>query len=167
MPEQTHRCPDCGRDFDDASSLVDHALTAHVAADTPAAHLRRPRSVWAGRIGAGVAVLVGLAIPILVVLDTVGVFEKDSAPERPGTEAHKMSVELRRAGEIEEYRSVEPDDGWDAEYEFDGEDFDGSDGMIRSRWKGDDEEVEYETYLDDDLDEAIGRVMTKHGFEDD
>jgi hypothetical protein len=159
VAQQSHRCPDCGLGFDDPSALVDHALTAHVAAPTPAAHVRRPRSVWTGRIAAALAGLTGVSLIVLMALLLAGVFDKASAPEQPRSEAHRMAVELRETGKIDDYRSVEPDDGWDAEYELDGDD-----GVIRTRDTRDDEELEYEAYLDDDLEAAIEDVARKHGF---
>jgi hypothetical protein len=160
VSQQPHRCPDCGLGFGDPSALVDHALTAHVAAVTPAAHVRRPKSVWTGRITAALAGLAGVSLIVLMVLLAAGVFDKEGAPEQPRSEAHRMAVELRETGQIDEYRSVEADDGWDAEYELDGDD-----GVIRTRGTRDDEEIEYETYLDDDLERAIEKVARRHGFD--
>lgn len=151
VAQVVHRCPDCGQTFDGASALVDHALAPG------AAHLRLPKRPWVGRAAAAVGVLGAASIAVMLALAAGDLFDKESAPEQPRSEAHKIAVELRTEGSVGEYRSVEPDDGWDAEYELgDG------DGVIRSRSRP--AEVEYEA-LSVDLEDDIERVADERGFD--
>ncbi len=151
MGEAAHRCPDCGQTFDGASALVDHAL------DPGAAHLRLPKRPWVGRAAAAVGVLIGVSFVGLLALAAGGSFDRESAPEQPRSEAHRIAVELEADGSIGEYRSVEPDDGWDAQYELDDDD-----GVIRSRYRP--PELEYEAFPGD-LRDDIERVADKRGFD--
>jgi hypothetical protein len=152
-----YRCPDCGAGFQNASSLTDHALTAHVEAPTRAAHIRRPRWPWLNRIGVGLAMTIALGFWTLLILAGAGVFDKADAPKTPGSVVHEIAVDLKRSGAVDEFRAVEPDDGWDTEYEFD----DGE-GYLRIRDEGrPTEEVEYEAFGDDlydELDQATARA---------
>lgn len=157
MSERSHRCPDCGLTVDGPSTLVDHALSAHVQAPTAAGHLRRPKRAWVRRGAGGLGVLVGIAFWVGVVLAAAGVFDKASAPQRPSSEAHRMAVELRRSGAIDEFRSVEPDSGWGVEYELDE-----GEGAIRTRNL--EEELEYEA-SSVDLEEEIERIARKRDFD--
>jgi hypothetical protein len=155
----SHTCPDCGAAFDNPSTLVDHALTAHVRAETRAGHIRRSRWPWVPRVVGAFGVLLGIGVAVLVVLAWAGLFDKESASETPRSVAHKIAVELVRTGEADEYRAVEPDGGWDTEYEID----DG-DAYIRVRGEGTgSEELEYEAFTSD-LEDALDRATAGRGF---
>jgi hypothetical protein len=105
-------------------------------------------------------VLVGAAFWALIILGGSGLFDKSSAPERPGSVVHRMVVQMEREGDIDDFRSVEPDEGWDVEYEVD----DGA-GFIRIRGEGTvTQTLEYEAILDDDLEAAMERVIEQYGF---
>jgi hypothetical protein len=71
-----------------------------------------------------------------------------------------MAFSLQESGDIDRYRSVEPDKGWDAEYELDG-----SDGVIRSRVRGGKDQIEFEAAFDDDLRHAIERSARRRGYD--
>ena len=155
-----HRCPDCGRLCDSAAELADHALYVHVDAPTPAAHIRPQRfSGAAAKVAIGIAVLFGVGFW------AVGIFGQellnaDSAPLRPSSVVHDMALDLERSGDVDEFRSIEPEEGWEIEYEFD----DG-DGYIRIRNEGTrQEDLEYETFLNDEMYEAMQDVLRSHGF---
>jgi hypothetical protein len=165
-----HRCPECTRSFPDAPSLSDHALTEHVQAETPAAGIRRPRltGVPAG-ILAGLGIVAGIALWGFVIAGLLGDLDKAGAPESPRSIVHKMAESLVAAGEIEGYRAVEPDSGWDVEYELDEDvgssDFGLPDGVIRIKDEGTAlEEVEFEAGFSDDLYEAIEDELRRRGF---
>jgi hypothetical protein len=154
-PAQTRSCPQCGAAFWDASSLTDHVLTAHGTVDAPAAGMRPTKH---HRFLKVLAVLACLAPVGLIGLGAAGVFEKETVDETPSSVAHKMAVQLKQDGEIDDYRAVEPDDGWDTEYELDG------DGEIRARSSGAlGEEIELEAFSDD-LETAMEDEARRQGF---
>jgi hypothetical protein len=97
---------------------------------------------------------------LAIVLAASGTFDKDTAPPRPNSEAAKMAFSLKESGDINRYRSVDPDKGWDAEYELDG-----SDGVVRSRLKDGKEEIEFEAAFDDDLRHAIEKSARRRGYD--
>jgi uncharacterized C2H2 Zn-finger protein len=155
----TYRCPDCGQIFQDPSALTDHALGAHVQPGAQPARVERRSEnrlvVWGlGALGVIVGVLFwgGLALGIL------GVFDKETVAQTPGSTPHKVAVELERSGAIDEYRAVEPDDGWDVEYELAG-----GDGLVREKVEGGTEEVEYQAF-DGNLEAKIEEALRKRGF---
>ena len=154
-----HRCPDCGRLCETASELTDHALYVHVDAPTPAAHIRPQRfGGLASAIAIGIAVLVGAGIYALAFFSE-DLLLPDSAPSRQASVVHRMAVQLEGSGAVDEFRSVEPAGSWDVEYEVD----DG-DGYIRIDDEGTPAEaLEYEAY-DEDLREAMERVIRAQGF---
>lgn len=156
--ERRH-CPECGKEFPGASALADHATTVHVEADAPAASIRRPRSVVPQRVMAGLAVLLGIGAIVFIALGAAGALEKEGAPETPSSVAHQIAVDLVESGDAEDYRAVVPDDGWDVEYEIDG------DGLIRVRDEsGVNTEIEVEAF-DDDLQKAMEGAAAERGFD--
>jgi hypothetical protein len=159
----TYRCPDCGRIFEGPSALTDHALGAHVDTGTAPAGAAPKRDnrllVWGlGALG----VVVGVAFWGAIILAAAGVFDldKETVPESPDSTPHKVAVSLERAGVIDEYRAVEPSDGWEVEYELDG-----GDGAVRTRIEGGVEDAEYEAAFDDELESALEDELTRRGFE--
>ncbi|CAN5571933.1 hypothetical protein BH20ACT15_BH20ACT15_08100 [soil metagenome] len=154
------KCPECGDEFASPARLADHATTEHVAAETPAAGLRRPRSVVAQRVLAGVAVVAGLGFFVLVGVGALGDLDKEGAPETPSSAAHKIAADVVNSSEADEYRAVVPEDGWDVEYELDG------DGLVRVRDEGPGANAEIEVVaLDGDLEDAMAEAATERGFE--
>ena len=161
MLPATHRCPDCGRLCGTAAELADHALYVHIDTPTPAAHIRPQRfGGLASKVAVGIAILAGVGFWALAFLSG-GFDSPDTAPLQPGSVVHQVAIELKNSGEVDEYRSVEPEDGWDVEYEFD----DG-DGYIRVRNEAvpGGRETEIETLFDDDLFEAMQAALRRHGI---
>jgi hypothetical protein len=157
VPDQLHRCPDCGREFESASALVDHSVAEHV--EPPAARIRPVRFPWVGKAVAGIVVLLSLLVWGGLGVAAVGGFDKGDAPETPRSAVHRIAVGLVESGDADDYRAVEPADGWDVEYEIDG------DGEIRIRDEGGDEEqIEYAAFSGD-LRDAIERAAKREGFE--
>jgi hypothetical protein len=154
-----YRCPECGLQLDAAWAVTDHALYAHVLDASPRFPYPEPNKAqrrWAW-IGVAGSVVVGVAFWALVVAAGLGAFDKPSAPEQSNSLAHSVAVSLVNTNAVDEYRSVEPEPGWDAEYELD----DG-DGVIRSRGSGPYAEVEYEaTYV---LEDAVVAELERRGF---
>jgi hypothetical protein len=161
MAEETHRCPDCGAEFETRSALVDHTLTEHVQAPTPAEGIRPIKHPTALRVLLAIGMVLGAAFWVAVALGGAGVFDSPSAPETPSSVVHQMAVELEAEGEIDDYRAIEPASGWDTEYELD----DG-DGFIRVKGEGTlAEQLEYEYYsFDGDTQEAIEAKARQKGF---
>jgi len=95
----------------------------------------------------------------MVGLAAFGVFDKETAALQPASVSHKVAVALETSGAIDSYRSVDPDEGWDAEYELDADD-----GLIRSRGTGPMTEVEYEAYFNSDLEDAIIAELERRGY---
>jgi hypothetical protein len=155
----TYRCPDCGQIFQDPSALTDHALGAHVQTAAQPARVERSREsrlvVWGlGALG----LIVGVLFWGFIALAIFGAFDKETVAQTPGSTPHKVAVELERSGAIDEYRAVEPDDGWDVEYELAG-----GDGLVRQKDESGIEEVEYQAF-DGDLEARIEEALTKRGF---
>ncbi|MBM3666683.1 MAG: hypothetical protein FJW90_04255 [Actinobacteria bacterium] len=160
MDGRRHKCPDCGAGFGSASTLVDHSLSEHVQAETPAAHVRPLRRPAGLRIATAIALLFGAAFWVLAALGFAGIFEKPTVAETPGSVVHEIVVELEREGAIDSYRAVEPDAGWDTEYEVgDG------DGYVRVRDEGrPGAELEYFAYPGE-LDRALEDAAEARGFQ--
>jgi hypothetical protein len=151
--------------FADRRSLVDHALSAHVSAPTRAAGIRAPEHPKLVRAIAVIGMLLGAGTVVAVIVLSIIGFDKDAVPETPNSLAHQVALELQAAGTIENYRAVDPDGDWEVEYELDGEDFDGPDAAIRSSGgAGPESTVEYETFLDDDLYDALEQALERRGF---
>jgi hypothetical protein len=157
---EARTCPECGAEVQSASALADHALTAHTQAPSPAAHIRPLRHPTALRVIGVVAVVLGVAAYAFAFLAPPSWLSlQESAPETPSSIVHKMAVELEAAGEIDEYRAVEPSSGWDTEYEVDE-----GDGYIKVR----DEDLptrELEIFhWDDDRQDAMEQDAEQRGF---
>ena len=163
------RCPDCGLVCPTFSALTDHALTAHVAAETPAASIRRPRIHGMGAgVLSGLGIVAGAVLWGALIYGIAGGFGKDEVAPTPTSVVHRIAVALERAGEIDSYRAVEPKEGWDTEYELDeeadGPNFGLPDAFIRIRSEGTaSQDVEFQAYSQD-LYDSIERELTRHGF---
>lgn len=157
-PPPLWKCPDCERLFESPAALTDHSLTEHVDAEAPTAAIRPVKSKLPYRIALGVVALLGVATIVFFALGGAGVFDKETVPETPSSSAHKIAAGVVASGEAEDYRAVEPDSGWDAEYEVDG------DGYVRSRGSGFTEEVEVESF-DLDLRDALEDEASDQGFD--
>lgn len=153
MDEQ--RCPECGLRFLDAEGLERHRTEAHDPA-TPRLPEEAERADTGTRVALGIVILGAVAVVVVVALGFAGVFEKDTVAEQPGTPAYRLVRELQTEGTIDDFRAVEPDEGWDQEYELDG-----SDGVLRMRGRS----VSFETYLDDDLYDALERKLRAEGYQ--
>ena len=129
-------------------------------APTPAANIRKPPSRRTGKALIGLGIVFGIALWGSVILAGFGAFDKATVAEQPHSVVHRMAVQLERSGEIDEFRAVEPAEGWDTEYEIgDG------DGSLRVRDEGTpNEEFEFEVLFDDGLDDAVQDVSESYGF---
>ena len=158
MEASARTCPDCERSFADPSALVDHSLTEHVAVETPAAAIRRPKHRGSVKAIAAISMLFGLAVVVLVGVAATGAFDKATVAETPNSVVHKMVVDLKTSGEIDDYRAVEPDSGWDTEYEVNG-----GDGWIHVRNEGGAYE-ELEVFGFGGLGDALEDEAEERGF---
>jgi len=64
--------------------------------------------------------LLGAAIVVAIVLAALGVFDKESVKEDPNSPGYDFVRELKSDGVIDDFRPVEPEEGWRWEYELDG-----------------------------------------------
>lgn len=107
------------------------------------------------------AILLGF-LGVIVLLGVIGalVGEPETVDPTPGSPAAQIAQELRQAGDVSEFRPVEPDEGWDVQYELDG-----GDGEVRSRGAGNQIEVEYRgesDELESAIQRAAGRVSQRN-----
>lgn len=116
-----------------------------------------------GFIFAAAWLLIRFAIPILILVGIVGaatgLFDKEEIAEDRSNPGWELVRELRDSGEISEFKAVEPDDGWQWQYELDS----GTD--LRFRQVSGVMEMEYRT-RSQSLEEAINKVAEKHGYFD-
>jgi hypothetical protein len=150
-------CPDCGLKFLDQVALDDHRRRAHDP-QYPRLTSEQESGGSGPKIAIAISLLIGVAFVALIVLDAAGVFEKETVPEQPGSEAYGIVREMKQEGSIDEFRAVEPDSGWDIEYELD----DG-DGALRMR-EGVPKEAEVEAIFDEDLEEDLEDKLQEHGY---
>lgn len=149
------RCPQCGAIVDDPNRLVDHYFARHVGSSG-----RRGGWFKVGRIAATLGVVLGTAGWVFGVIGVAtGAFEKETVSATRGSIPDHVARELKAEGEIEDFRPVEPDGGWDVEYEFED-----PSGSLRSREAGSLDEVEIETF-DGDLEDALEAKLEARGFE--
>lgn len=118
--EEAKECLLCGESFGSQGELENHVVAAHEL---------RPEDEKIGALGWILAiplllwelrwVFVGILIVVFVVLGTLGVFDKETAPESRSCPGYYFARDLKRDGEIDSFRSVEPEEGWLCEYELD------------------------------------------------
>lgn len=100
-------------------------------------------------------------IPILFIVGIVGAitgwFDRKEAVEDLGNPGAPIVRELKRSGAIEDFKAVEPDEGWQWQYELD------PTADLRFRERGDDAEMEYRS-SDRDLEKEIEKVAEREGF---
>lgn len=76
------------------------------------------------------------------ILDAFGVFDREKVEGNPGDPGYSLLVRAEDQGGIDSFQPVEPDDGWDYEYEIN----DDSDFVVRFRRSGSGIEMEAEGY---------------------
>lgn len=157
-------CPACGASFRDrdrfclrCGAAVD--LTANPADMTFDSHVVTDR--WYHRAGDVLldhfkATVVVTVIAVFVGLGVLGVFDEKAVPENSASPGYEMVRDLKSAGDIDDFKAVEPADGWQTEYSLD-------DGSAHIRFDGDRMEVDAKSY-ETDLADSIGRVARAGGF---
>jgi hypothetical protein len=151
-------CPDCGLRFLDGAGLSGHRTLAH---DESVQRLpeSEERAGTATRIAIALSFLVMIGLGALIALGATGAFDKKTVAEQPGTELYRIVRELKAEGTIDDFRAVEPDSGWDVEYEVNG-----GDGTLRERNENTAPEAELEVPYDDDLRDALEEHLKLKGF---
>jgi hypothetical protein len=96
-----------------------------------------------------------VAVGALVALGLLLGQEK-SAPESAASPGYGMVRELKASGDIDSFKAIEPEDGWDTEYSL-------NDGDGHIRFRGSEMEYAVSGY-EDDLKNAIESEAHREGF---
>lgn len=67
-------------------------------------------------------VVVGGLIAIAVILNALGVFDRDKVPEKRSCAGYQLVRDLKVKGQIETFKAVDPKGRWECEYALDNED---------------------------------------------
>jgi C2H2 type zinc finger protein len=100
--------------------------------------------------------LIGIGIVVGIILAATGVFDKKEVPEDPSSPGYSIVHDSSLSDEIDSYKSVEPDEGWDTEYEI-------NDGDVTLRFEGQRMQAEYSRYAEDVV-KAIEGVAQSKGY---
>jgi hypothetical protein len=162
----SHKCPTCGQEFPSEEVLGSHreklhsmtGATPEAAATAVAEGAAQPAPRRRFRIGTIIRVGIVLFVVGSIGVGALGVFDKKSVDENPQSIAYQFVHEMKDQGTIDKFRAVEPDSGWDYQYELNGDEA----NTIRVRGPVGTEDLEYRA--DDDLKPSIEAEATKLGF---
>lgn len=104
-------------------------------------------------------VIVGLFIAGSVVAGALGAFDKPSAPESKDCPGYQMVRDLKTKGQIDTFRSVQPDQGWQCEYSLDNDD-----ASIRFKRQGGQLQMEVDGIVSTGAYKAAQREARARGY---
>jgi hypothetical protein len=148
LREHDRFCPRCG-EVANATAMAHTRLREFRAPDGPLQRL----GDFAVNHAKGLLALV--AFGALVGLGLILGQEK-SAPESSSSPGYQMVRQLKASGDIDSFKAIEPEDGWDTEYSL-------NDGDGHIRFRGDEMEYAVSGY-EDDLKNAIESEAHREGF---
>jgi hypothetical protein len=166
----TFKCPTCGQEFPSEEVLASHHDKLHSASAQNAAIAPATEAATAGgsspqpapRRRFRIGTLLRVGIPLIIVgsiaAGALGIFDKKTVDENPQSIAYKFVHQMKDQGTIDEYRAVEPDSGWDYQYELNGDEA----NTIRVRGTVGTEDLEFSA--GDDLKPAIEAEAAALGF---
>ena len=142
-------CPSCGEETKVAPPRVptETAVQAGISRRTQAANFLAQR--------ARVIVTIGVVAAIVAAVVFVG-DEEQTVPEDHTSTGYKLVRNLKGAGDIDSFKSIEPEDGWEVEYSL-------NDGDGHIRFRGSEMESEVRSY-EDGLSAAIKVEAKDLGF---
>jgi hypothetical protein len=158
------RCSACGASLREADRFCRRCGQDVGLAATPAASVLDPHVVtdrWYHRAGYFVrahfkATVVVTVIATAIGLGALGVFDEKAVPENASSPGYQMVRDLKSAGDIDNFKAVEPESGWQTEYSL-------NDGDAHIRFNGSRMEIDATRYEADRVD-SIDRVARAHGF---